>query len=87
MQITIDVPDNLPTKRVLKKIKEVVNSFAREEKSLEMNKQKTKGMNKNIDPWDTLDIDEIAVDTGIEDFAENHDHYLYGTSNTGQLSA
>jgi hypothetical protein len=31
------------------------------------------------DPWDSLDIDEIAVDTGIEDFAENHDHYLYGT--------
>ncbi|QTA93246.1 hypothetical protein [Desulfonema magnum] len=31
------------------------------------------------DPWDSLDIEEIAVDTGIEDFAENHDHYLYGT--------
>ena len=31
------------------------------------------------DPWDDLNIDEISVDTGIEDFAENHDHYLYGT--------
>ncbi len=31
------------------------------------------------DPRDNLNIDDIAVDTGIEDFAENHDHYLYGT--------
>ncbi len=31
------------------------------------------------DPWDNLNMDEISVDTGIEDFAENHDHYLYGT--------
>lgn len=23
-------------------------------------------------------IDNIAVDTGIKDLAENHDHYLYG---------
>ena len=30
------------------------------------------------DPWDNLDFDQIAVDTGISDFAENHDHYLYG---------
>jgi hypothetical protein len=31
-----------------------------------------------VDPWDCLNISEIAVDTGIEDFAKNHDHYLYG---------
>jgi len=31
------------------------------------------------DPWDNLNMDEISVDTGIEDFAENHDHYLYRT--------
>lgn len=24
-------------------------------------------------------IDEYAVETGISDLAENHDHYLYGT--------
>ncbi len=29
--------------------------------------------------WDELDIEIIAVDTGIQDFAENHDHYLYRT--------
>jgi len=30
------------------------------------------------DTWDSLDIDAISVDAGIEDLAENHDHYLYG---------
>jgi len=33
------------------------------------------------DPWDNLNIDEIAVDTGIEDFAENHDHSPYAVKN------
>ncbi len=28
---------------------------------------------------DPLEIFGKAVDTGIEDFAEQHDHYLYGT--------
>lgn len=28
---------------------------------------------------DPLEIFGRAVDTGIEDFAEQHDHYLYGT--------
>ena len=27
-----------------------------------------------------LDLEELSVDTGIEDFAKNHDHYLYGTA-------
>jgi len=31
------------------------------------------------DSWDKLDIEEISVDTGIKDFAQNHDYYLYGT--------
>jgi len=30
------------------------------------------------DSWDGLDIDVISVDVGIEDLAENYDHYLYG---------
>ncbi len=36
---------------------------------------------KNIDPSikEFLDnINEIAVDTGITDLADQHDHYLYG---------
>jgi len=32
------------------------------------------------DPWLTFldQIDQYAVDTGIEDLSLNHDHYLYG---------
>jgi hypothetical protein len=25
-----------------------------------------------------VDVDRIAIDTGISDFADQHDHYLYG---------
>ncbi len=42
-------------------------------------KIETRTLLHDDDPWDNLDIEEIAVDTGIEDFAENHDRYLYGT--------
>ncbi len=28
------------------------------------------------DPFDN--IEELAIETGIRDFAEEHDHYLYG---------
>lgn len=38
-----------------------------------------KPINVKGDPWLDLDIDDIAVDTGIEDLSLNHDHYLYGT--------
>jgi hypothetical protein len=33
---------------------------------------------KGKDPL--LDLDSIAIETGIKDLAENHDRYLYGTS-------
>lgn len=33
---------------------------------------------KGRDPL--LDIKDIAVETGIKDLAEHHDHYLYGVS-------
>jgi len=26
------------------------------------------------------DVDKIAIETGIQDLAEHHDHYLYGIS-------
>lgn len=45
---------------MLKRIKEVVNSFVQEAKSLDINKEKTKNMEKNIDPWDNLDSDKIG---------------------------
>ncbi|MBM4136924.1 MAG: hypothetical protein FJ241_08865 [Nitrospira sp.] len=39
-------------------------------------KKKRKGGKKKRDPL--LLVDEFAVDTGIPDLAEQHDHYLYG---------
>lgn len=38
------------------------------------------GIQTEADTWDSFleDIDEFAVDTGIEDFSVNLDHYLYG---------
>lgn len=78
MQITIDVPDNIPPERLRQKIKEIEASLKEEVKSIETAKSKEK---KETDPWlEFLDnVDQYAVETGIEDFAENHDHYLYGT--------
>jgi len=40
-------------------------------------KKKVK-IKKGRDPL--LTLDNIAVETGIKDLAENHDHYLYGVS-------
>lgn len=31
------------------------------------------------DPWDMLDIETIAADTGRSDGSVHHDHYIYGT--------
>ncbi len=38
--------------------------------------RKTLKVKKGRDPL--LDLREIAVETGIKDLAEHHDHYLYG---------
>ncbi len=35
-------------------------------------------LKKGRDPL--LDLKDIAVETGIKDLAEHHDHYLYGVS-------
>jgi len=39
-----------------------------------------KGSQMGVDSWDSFldEIDEFTVDTGIEDFSANLDHYLYG---------
>lgn len=76
MQLTINVPDILPNDKLKSLISEIEKLLAKEGLSFEIEK-KTPALND--DPWDNLDIEEIAVDTGIEDFAENHDYYLYGT--------
>jgi hypothetical protein len=39
-------------------------------------RKERKKVKKGKDPL--LSLKDIAVDTGIEDLAEHHDHYLYG---------
>lgn len=73
MQLTITLPDILPNERVSLFIRWVEEFFRKEGISVGIKQEPS-----SDDPWDNLNIDEIAVDTGIEDFAENHDHYLYG---------
>jgi hypothetical protein len=37
--------------------------------------------NQNKQKDDPLsNLDDIVIDTGIKDLAENHDHYLYGVN-------
>ena len=74
MQTTITFPDILPNDRVLQFIKKVEDIFSKDGISVEIKQELP-----SDDPWDNLNMDEISVDTGIEDFAENHDHYLYRT--------
>ena len=74
MQLTIKFPDFVPNDKVLRLIKEIEDAFVREGISIEIEKD----IVTSEDSWDGLDVSAISVDTGIEDFAENHDHYLYG---------
>ena len=75
MQLTINLPDILSQEKTSELIKDIENILLSEGISYEIQQELT----RKEDPWDHLNISEIAVDTGIEDFAENHDHYLYGT--------
>ena len=76
MQLTINLPDILSQEKTSELIKEIENILLSEGISYDIQQELT----SKDDPWDNLNISEIAVDTGIEDFAENHDHYLYGIS-------
>ena len=75
MQLTINISDTPSNDKLMRLIAEIEEIFIKERLSYEIEKKTS----LYDDPWDSLDINEIAVDTGIEDFAENHDHYLYGT--------
>ncbi|MDM8516665.1 hypothetical protein QUF76_10725 [Desulfobacterales bacterium HSG16] len=70
MQLTINISDLLPNEKALRLIAEIEDLFTQKGISCEIEKNTL----VNDDPWDNLDIEELAVDTGIEDFAENHDH-------------
>jgi hypothetical protein len=75
MQMTIDVPDTLPQERLKQRIKELEQSLLMEAQFFAVfSKQQT----TIDDPWTNPTIALPTVDTGIEDFAINHDHYLYG---------
>ena len=75
MQIKINLPDNLTAEKTSQLIKNIENLLQKEGVALEIEND----LEPDIDAWDKLDLENIAVDTGIEDFALNHDHYLYGT--------
>ena len=74
MQLTINLPDVLSEEQTSQLIKEIETILLSEGISYEIKQ----GLTKESDTWDSLNIDEVAVDTGREDFAENHDYYLYG---------
>jgi hypothetical protein len=73
MQLIINLPDIIPNK-ILRLIQEVEDALIREGVAVEIRKNTV----VSKDSWDDLDVNAISVDTGIKDFAENHDHYLYG---------
>ena len=79
MLITINVPDNLPRKRLEQRIREIEKSL-REEAAFFASFLKNAKQNTDDDPWSDPNIELPSVSTGIEDFSINHDHYLYGTS-------
>lgn len=74
MQLTLKLPDPVPNEKMVRLIAEIKRAFTREGVAVEIDEKTT----PHEDTWDSLDISAISVDTGIEDFAENHDHYLYG---------
>jgi|GEM_PF-276627 len=76
IQLTINVSEFVPNEKAVFLIAKIEEIFLKEGVLCEIREK----MQADDDPWDNLDIEEIAVDTGIEDFAENHDHYLYGTA-------
>jgi len=60
-----------PSEKTALLIERIEQIFIKENVSFEMKSE--------YDSWDKLDIEKISVDTGIKDFAQNHDYYLYGT--------
>ncbi|MEN9519854.1 MAG: hypothetical protein RLZZ381_2442 [Cyanobacteriota bacterium] len=75
MQLKINLPDTLTAEQTSQIIKKIENLIEKEGVSLDIENN----LEKDIDPWDELDFENIAVDTEIEDLALNHDYYLYGT--------
>jgi hypothetical protein len=79
MHMSIFVPDNLPAQRIHQRIRELEESFREEAKFINELSKKDQTHSLATDPWANPSLDCPAVDTGITDFALNHDHYLYNT--------
>ncbi|MDD1443727.1 hypothetical protein MEO93_25935 [Dolichospermum sp. ST_sed3] len=75
MQLKISFQDIIPDEKISQFIKKVEEIFIKEGIIVKIKQE----LSSEDDSWDNLNINEIAVDTGIKDFAKNHDHYLYGT--------
>lgn len=80
MQMIINVPESLPQKLVRQRIREIEIQLNKEAESVDSEIIKESQKPGNDDAWSEFleNIDEYAVETGIKDLAENHDHYLYG---------
>ena len=78
MQLTIELPDHLATKlQAIPNFNEFVTMLVTQSLS---NKTPTKELyNVENDPWSNPNIDLPSINTGISDFAQHHDHYLYGS--------
>jgi hypothetical protein len=79
MHVTIEVPETLPQARVTQRVREIEESLREEAKFLETLNRITQETIDRDDPWGNSEVELPTVDTGIEDFSLNHDHYLYGT--------
>jgi hypothetical protein len=74
VRLTIKLPDTLPNDKIARLISNIEDTCAKEGVFVEIDKHEV----EKEDSWNKLDLSAISVDTGIDDFAENHDHYLYG---------
>ena len=74
MELIINFPDSLTKEKTEQLIAKIQNLLTSEGIDLNI-ETKLKSAN---DAWDNLDFDNLAIDTEIEDFALNHDYYLYG---------
>ena len=74
MQFTIHFPGILPHERIVRYVQQIEQMFQTEGLTVQTHEED----DLLPDPWDALNPEEIAIDTGIVDFAAQHDHYLYG---------
>ena len=75
MQLTIRVPNVVEADYSFEIIREIESIFTKRGLSCEI--ARDRDADASQDPWTALNLEELAIDTGITDLARNHDHYLY----------